>query len=95
MRTDDDLAETLGEGFIQGATQDDEAEDAALDGLVTEEIGGPFVETSGADEFAHGVDASNPRSAKREPIPRPTAGLSHGPEFEDEGDEDEETSGSP
>lgn len=90
MRTDDDLAETLGEGFIQGATQDDEAEDAALDGLVPEEIGGPFVETSGAEEFADGVDASNPSSANREPIPRPTAGLSHGPEVEDQGDEDDD-----
>jgi hypothetical protein len=88
-RTDDDLAETLAEGFLQAATQDDDAEDAALDGLVSEEIGGPFVETSGSLEFADGVDESNPSSANREAIPSPTAGLSHGPEVEEEIDEED------
>jgi hypothetical protein len=84
VHTDDDLAETLGEGFIQGVTQDEAAEDAALDGLVSEEIGGPFVETRAGEEFAAGVDESNPAGAKREPLPLPTAGLSHGPEAEAE-----------
>src|ERR1700729_414083 len=70
-RISDDLAENLAEGFIQGATQDDEADDAALDGVVPEEIGGPFVETSAAAEFAEGTDGSNPADAKREPLPRP------------------------
>jgi hypothetical protein len=87
-RTSDDLAENLAEGFLQGATQDDEADEAALDGVVPEEIGGPFVETSAAAEFAEGTDASNPADAKREPMPRPVAGLVHGPEVEDEGEDD-------
>jgi hypothetical protein len=92
-RTSDDLAETLAEGFLQGATQDDEADDDALDGFVSEEIGGPFIETSAAAEFAAGTDGSNPADAKREAIPRPVAGLSHPPEVDqleedDEGNED-------
>ena len=40
-----------------------------LDQVVEEEQGGPFVETNGAQEFAPGTDASNPKSAKREPFP--------------------------
>jgi hypothetical protein len=87
-RTSDDLAENLAEGFIQGATQNDEADDAALDGLVPEEIGGPFVESTGAAEFAEGTDASNPADAAREPLPRPVAGLIHGPEVEEDPDAD-------
>jgi len=82
-RINDDLAEALAEGFVQGATQDDDADDAALDGFVPEEIGGPFVETSAAAEFAEGTDGSNPADAAREPMPRPVAGLIHGPEVED------------
>ena len=37
---------------------------------VPEEVGGPFVETTGGEEFAHGTDASNPKGASREPFPR-------------------------
>jgi|HubBroStandDraft_2_1064218.scaffolds.fasta_scaffold645598_2 hypothetical protein len=88
-RTRDDLAETLAEGFVLGATQDEDGEDAALDGLVPEEIGGPFVETSASAEFADGTDGSNPADAKREAIPRAMAGLSRSPEVDQE-DEDEE-----
>jgi hypothetical protein len=88
-RTSDDLAETLAEGFLQGATQDEDGEDAALDGLVPEEIGGPFVETSASAEFADGTDGSNPADAKREAMPRPVGGLSLRPEVDREIDEEE------
>ena len=80
--TSDDLAETLAEGFLQGATQDEDGEDAALDGLVPEEIGGPFVETSASAEFADGTDGSNPADAKREAMPRPVGSLSRPPEVD-------------
>jgi hypothetical protein len=90
-RVRDDLAETLAEGFVLGATQDEDGEDAALDGLVPEEIGGPFVETSASAEFADGIDGSNPADAKREAIPRPMAGLSRSPEVDQEDDDDLET----
>jgi hypothetical protein len=86
-RTDDDLAETLAEGFVLGATQDEDGEDAALEGLVPEEIGGPFVETSASAEFAAGTDGSNPADAKREAMPRPVGNLSRAPEVDQEDDE--------
>ena len=74
----DDLAENLAEEFVDAVTGGDGAEDAA----VSEEIGGPFVFTSAADEFAHDIDAANPPDAEREPLPRPGAGLVQAPEDE-------------
>ena len=64
---DDPLAEELGESFVRTATSGGEEED--LDQVVDEETGGPFVETTGEDEFAYGTDASNPEGAAREPFP--------------------------
>jgi hypothetical protein len=71
----DDLANMLGEDFIEGATQGDEALDDQLDRTEPAEIGGPFIVTRARDELAFDVDASNPVGATAEPIPRPTAGL--------------------
>jgi hypothetical protein len=68
-RTDDDLAEELGEEAVETMTSgEDEGEDVA-DQAVPEERGGPFVVTTAGTEFADGVDASNPPNAKREPFP--------------------------
>ncbi len=67
---DDDLAEELGEEFVQSATSGEQAAQDIRDGEVPEESGGPFVETSGRSEFAYGTDASNPKEA--EPAPFPT-----------------------
>jgi hypothetical protein len=67
--TKDDLAEELGEEAVETMTSgEDEGEDVA-DQDVPEDSGGPFVVTTGGTEFAGGVDASNPRNAKREPFP--------------------------
>src|SRR5579862_4579950 len=74
----DDLAENLAEEYVDAVTGGDGADDAA----VSEEIGGPFVFTSAADEFAHDIDAANPPDAEREPLPRPGAGLVQSPEDE-------------
>ena len=74
-RIPDDLAEDLAEGFIDSATRGDDADDAKLDGLVAEEIGGPFLETSAVDEFANDTDEANPPDADREALPRTGAGL--------------------
>ncbi|HXT98331.1 MAG TPA: hypothetical protein VN853_18690 [Polyangia bacterium] len=79
---EDDLAENLAEEFVDTVTRGDGADDAAIDGVVSEEIGGPFVFTSAADEFAHDIDAANPPDAEREPLPRPGAGLVQPPEEE-------------
>ncbi|MGA7123721.1 MAG: hypothetical protein WBY94_26690, partial [Polyangiaceae bacterium] len=65
----DDLAEELGEEAVERATSGEDEEEA-LEEVVPEEQGGPFVETNAAQEFAHGIDASNPKGAKREPFPR-------------------------
>jgi hypothetical protein len=78
----DDLAENLAEEFVDTVTRGDGADDAAIDGVVSEEIGGPFVFTTAADEFAHDIDAANPPDAEREPLPRPGAGLVQPPDEE-------------
>lgn len=67
--SDDDLAEELGEEAVVAMTtgQDDISEER--DTPVDEELGGPFVETSGSTEFAGGTDESNIPDATREPFP--------------------------
>lgn len=69
-RSNDPLAEELGEEFVRTATSGEDEGQEVLDEEVTEESGGPFVETEGRTEFARGTDASNPRGAKREPFPK-------------------------
>ena len=73
-RIPDDLAENLAEDYLQAATQGMEVEEDH-DQVVPEEIGGPFIETTAAEEFAQGIDEANPEDASREPLPRPVAGL--------------------
>jgi len=73
-RIRDDLAENLAEDYLQAATQGMEVEEDH-DQIVPEEFGGPFVETSAAEEFALDTDEANPEDASREPLPRPVAGL--------------------
>lgn len=75
----DDLAENLAEEFLQAATSGEDVGDEASDGMVAEEIGGPFVETTAAEEFAPGTDASNPDDATAEPMPLAVSGLAQGP----------------
>lgn len=69
-RSSDPLAEELGESFVRAATSGEDDETAVLDQVVTEELGGPFVPTTGADEYAEGTDASNPDGADREAFPK-------------------------
>ena len=68
-RSRDDLVEELGEEFVQEATSGEYKAEDVLNAEVPEEVGGPFVETAAATEFAEGTDASNPSSATREPFP--------------------------
>jgi hypothetical protein len=72
-RTKDDLAEGLAEGFLTSATSAEDSLPDVLEGEVPEELGGPFVPSSGKQEFAKGVDGSNPRGAKKEAFPTPNA----------------------
>jgi hypothetical protein len=64
--TSEPLAEQLGESFVAQITNGGEE---SVDEPGEAETGGPFVETTGNDEFARGTDRSNPRDATREPFP--------------------------
>ena len=69
----DELGEELGETFVEGVTgSDDAAMEHRADGT-QEDDGGPFVVTTGATEFAHGTDGSNPADAEREALPMVSA----------------------
>jgi hypothetical protein len=68
-RSTDDLAEELGEEAIATMTAGEDQSDR-LNTEVSEEVGGPFVRTTGRKEYARGTDKSNPRSATREPFPK-------------------------
>lgn len=66
----DPMAEQLAETFVATALSGEGDEQAFFDQVVPEELGGPFIETGEGDEFARGIDESNPRSTRREPFPR-------------------------
>ena len=68
-RTGQELAEELGEAFVQSAVSGEEAEPERHERVVPEEQGGPFVPSTASDEFASGTDASNIAEATREPFP--------------------------
>lgn len=68
--TTDDLAEGLAEQAVSAMTTGEDEGEEALNRPVLEEVGGPFVVTPAATEFAPGTDASNPKGAKVEPFPK-------------------------
>ncbi len=72
-RVNDELAEGLAEEFLRSATSAEESLSDALESEVPEEQGGPFVPSTGKQEFAKGTDASNPRGARKEAFPTPNA----------------------
>ena len=65
----DDLAEQMAEEFLMSATGAEDAGQDSRNEMLTEELGGPFVETSAEETFANGTDESNPLDAEREPFP--------------------------
>jgi len=69
-KSKDGFAEELGEEFVEAATSGEDQKEDAFNQSVPEDSGGPFVETSGKKEFAHGTDASNIKGATREPFPK-------------------------
>ena len=75
MRAPDDLSETLAEDFIKAATSGEDPDADMLDAAVPEEIGGPFIETSAAEELGGSVDDLNPSDAEPEPFPRAVSGV--------------------
>lgn len=72
----DDLADELGQNFLESATSGEEAIESIRDRHLAEEEGGPFVLTSSAEEIAEDDDPSNPEGATREPFPTTSGGAS-------------------
>lgn len=74
-RVPDDLAEYLGEGFIQSVTGNDDAEPGGADASSPEELGGPFIETDAVTEYASGAsqDLSDDDDGQTVPEAFPTA----------------------
>src|SRR5713101_8448100 len=90
---DDDLAEEMGEEFVMTATSGEQAAEDLRNQDFPEELGGPFVVTSGRTEFAYGSDPSNPKDAEPAAFPTAINSLEEeeaGARAEDEGDEREE-----
>jgi len=77
--TKDDLAQELAEEFLTEATSGEQVAEDALNAEVPEEEGGPFVITSAREEFAFGIDESNPVGSEREALPSPMRGAKNGP----------------
>jgi hypothetical protein len=71
-RASDALAESLAEEFVASATNAEEMTEDDRDRLTPEEMGGPFTETTAAEEFASGSDESNPPDAEQEAFPTVT-----------------------
>jgi hypothetical protein len=66
---EDPLAEMLGEDYVQAATSGESTYADVADAVTMEELGGPFLESSSADEIAD--DEPETPEATREPFPTP------------------------
>jgi hypothetical protein len=80
--TSDDLAESLAENFVQGATTGESPDEQAMDATVSEEIGGPFIETDVDEEVAFDEDGSNPPDAEPAGLPTAVRGLAAEPRID-------------
>ncbi len=68
--TSDNLAEAMGETWVETATSGEDENEEVFNQDVPEDEGGPFVTTTAGQEFAEGTDASNPKRSKREAFPK-------------------------
>jgi hypothetical protein len=68
--TSDNLAEAMGETWVETATSGEDENEEVFNQNVPEDEGGPFVTTTAGQEFAEGTDASNPKRSKREAFPK-------------------------
>ena len=69
-RSKDNLAEAMGENWVETATSGEDDGEEVFNQSVPEDEGGPFVTTTAGQEFAEGTDPSNPKRSKREPFPK-------------------------
>lgn len=65
----DPLAEMLGEDYVQTATSGESSYADVADAVTTEELGGPFLESTSAEEIAE--DEPETPDGTREPFPTP------------------------
>lgn len=73
VRVDDDLAKKLACDFLGCAVSAHDEVESTNDEVVPEELGGPFVTTSGKTEFGKSEDPSNPVDAEVVPFPSAVA----------------------
>jgi hypothetical protein len=66
----DALAAELAIELLEKLTSGEDGGVETRDAFYEEEIGGPFVTSTGGEEFADDVDESNPPHSRREPFPR-------------------------
>jgi hypothetical protein len=71
-RTGDDLAQSLAEEFVVSATTAEDMTEDDRNAVSAEELGGPFTQTTAAEEFATEPDDSNPIDGEKEPFPTAT-----------------------
>jgi hypothetical protein len=69
LLSDDELGLELGEEYVRSVTSGEHAADDIRDEEVPEEHGGPFITTDAEEEFAEGVDGSNPADAEPAALP--------------------------
>ncbi|WP_394846398.1 hypothetical protein LZC95_02905 [Pendulispora brunnea] len=68
-RNREELSERSGEEAVRAMTSGEDENELFADSDASDD-GGPFVETTGREEYANGIDESNPPDATREPFPR-------------------------
>lgn len=69
-RSKDAMAEQFGEEAVSAMTSGESKASDDWNEHAEEEDGGPFIATSGDEEFATGTDESNTADATREPFPK-------------------------
>ena len=97
-QSDDPLAESFGEEFLRSATTGQDTDDELFSGSeVSEEIGGPFLVSTGAEEYALD-DNGLPEGGEAAGLPEAVGSLSQPPDSDvkgyrssaDDDDEDED-----
>ncbi|AUX24614.1 hypothetical protein SOCEGT47_051530 [Sorangium cellulosum] len=71
-RVVDEFAAQIAEHYVQSATSGVDTTEEYEDHIEPEEMGGPFLITTAAQELADDTDATNPEDAEVEPFPRAT-----------------------
>jgi hypothetical protein len=71
----DPASDGFGEAFLEAATSGEDSEPARRDRVTPDEYGGPFVYTTGRDEFSLDVDDPSVADVTREPFPRTSRGF--------------------